>query len=230
MRVETARKTNQAQLRNLYINLHSAREEERANITREVHDELGQIMTAIKMDIAWLKEKYSDHKDIFEMSLSTLALLDATIKSVHRICTELRPDILDHLGLGAAIEWQAEEFQKKTGIQCEVAVQEDLEVDGERSTTLFRIFQEALTNVLHHANATKVTASLKGENGKAILEISDNGKGITAKEISKPDSFGLLGMRERVYPWRGKVTIKSNPNQGTIIGVVLPGDKAGVSY
>lgn len=209
-------------LRNLYINLQSVREEERTNIAREIHDELGQIMTAIKMDIAWLRGKYCDHKEISEKASSTLNLIDATIKSIKKICTELRPDILEHLGLGAAIQWQAEEFQNRTGIVCEVTVQESTDVGSDRSIALFRIFQEALTNVLRHANATKVIANLKDGDGKVILEISDNGKGITKGEISKPDSFGLLGMQERVYPWRGRVSISGSPDKGTRIEVVLP--------
>jgi PAS domain S-box-containing protein len=210
------------QLRNLYLNLHSASEQERAGIAREIHDELGQIMTVIKMDLAWIKEKYYDHRWISEKTSATMNLIDATIKSVRRICTELRPDVLDHLGLGAAIQWQVKEFQNKTGISCEIAVDEDLELDSDRSIALFRTFQEALTNVSRHANATKVTTSLKGEDDKIILEIIDNGKGITEEEILKPNTFGLLAMRERVYPWRGSVSISSSPNAGTKIEIILP--------
>ncbi len=215
--------SNQARLRNLCMNQQYVREEERANIAREIHDELGQIMTAIRMDVSWLKGRYSDHEVVAGKTSAILKLIDTTIKSVRRICTELRPDLLDHLGIGAAIQWQAEEFQDRTGILCEVDVEEGIEVDGDRSIALFRIFQEALTNVLRHANATKVTASLKNVNGPAILKISDNGKGITEEEISKPDSFGLLGMRERVYPWRGRVSINGSADKGTIIEVIIPG-------
>ena len=120
------------------------------------------------------------------------------------------------------MQWQAEEFQNRTGIVCAVAVEEGIEVSSDRSTALFRIFQEALTNILRHANATKVTAKLKSKNDNTILEINDNGKGITGEEISKPNSFGLLGMRERVYPWRGSFSISSSPNEGTRIEVILP--------
>ena len=214
--------SNQDQLRNLYLNLQSAREEERASIAREIHDELGQIMTAVKMDIAWIQGHYAEHKDIFEKTSATLKLIDRTIKSIKKICTELRPAILDHLGLGAAIQWQAQEFQNRAGISCEVVVEESLEVSSAQATALFRIFQEALTNVLRHAKATRVTASLKSEFGKIELKISDNGEGITEDDISKPNSFGLLGMRERVYPWRGNVSISSIPGEGTRIEVILP--------
>jgi signal transduction histidine kinase len=179
-------------------------------------------MTAVKMDIAWIQGHYAEHKDIFEKTSATLKLIDMTIKSIKKICTELRPAILDHLGLGTAIQWQAQEFQNRAGISCEVVVEESLEVSSAQATALFRIFQEALTNVLRHANATRVTASLKGEFGKIELKISDNGKGITEDDISKPNSFGLLGMRERVYPWRGNVSISSIPGEGTRIDVILP--------
>ncbi len=218
------RKRVEEQLRNLYLNLQAMREEERANIAREIHDELGQIMTAIKMDLAWLNKKYADHQTIHEKTLSTLNLIDKTLKSIKKICTELRPGILDHLGLGAALSWQAKEFEDRTGIRCKVEAEEDSEIDGNRSTALFRIFQEALTNVMRHADATEVTARLKSEASKITLEIKDNGKGISEEEITKSNSFGLLGMRERVYPWRGNVTISGTPTKGTTITVVLPID------
>jgi len=198
------------------------REEERASIAREIHDELGQNIAAVRMHVTLIQMECSDRKGIVEKSSEILELIDGTIKSIRRICTELRPDVLDHLGLGAAIEWEAEEFAKRSGIPCKVSMEEDLQMDSDRSIALFRIFQEALTNILLHANSTKVTASLKSENDKIILEISDNGKGITEKEIAKPDSFGLFCMRERVYPWKGGVNISSSPNKGTRIEVILP--------
>jgi len=198
------------------------REEERANVAREIHDELGQIMAAVRMNVAWMQSEYFDHKGILEKSSEMLQLIDGTIKSIRRICTELRPDVLDHLGLGTAIQWQAEEFGKRSGIPCEVTVKEGIQVDSDRSIALFRIFQEALTNVMRHADATDVEVSLRREGGKVILKISDNGKGITEEDISKPGSFGLLGMRERVYPWNGMVAIKDNPDGGTAIEVILP--------
>jgi signal transduction histidine kinase len=210
-------------LRRLYLNLQSMIEEERASIAREIHDELGQSMTAIKFTLAWINDKYSDHKAISEKTSSTLSLIDSTIQSVKKICTELRPGLLDHLGLGAAIQWQAKEFQTRTGTLCEVSV-EDIKLDKERATVLFRIFQEALTNVMRHANATKVTVRLKARGGEIKLDISDNGKGISQEEILKPDSFGLLGMRERVYPWNGSVDVSGSADTGTRITVTLKTD------
>ncbi len=215
-------RANYDRLRELAVHLQTIREEERANIAREIHDELGQTMTAVKMDLAWLNKKYADHAELFTKTSSTLNLIDDTIQTIKKICTELRPGILDHLGLGAAILWQGQEFQKRTGILFEVDIEEGTEVDGDRSIALFRIFQEALTNIMRHANASKVVASLKEENGKLTLKVTDDGKGITEEEIAKSNSFGLLGMRERVHPWKGNVSISGIPNKGTTITVTLP--------
>ena len=213
---------NQERLRNLYMNLQYVREEERANIAREIHDEIGQIMAVIKMDIAWLNSKYSDDEVIFKKTAATLNHIEASIKSVKKICTELRPGILDMLGISAAIKWQAGEFQNRSGIPCEVAVQDDIKLDRDRTMALFRIFQEALTNIHRHANASRVMVTLTEQDGKVILEVSDNGKGIAEEEILRSNSFGLLGMRERVYPWGGNVHVSSGPNKGTKITVTVP--------
>ena len=167
--------------------------------------------------------KYGDHKEISDKSNSLLDAINATISSVKRICTELRPSILDHFGLVAALEWQANEFKNRSGIECKYSSEpDDIELDKERSTVLFRIFQEALTNVLKHANATKVTARLIRKDDHVILEIADNGIGITDEQLSKPQAFGLIGMRERVYPWGGKVEITSEKSGGTTVKVIMP--------
>jgi signal transduction histidine kinase len=132
---------------------------------------------------------------------------------------------LDHLGLGAAIEWQAQEYQKRSGIECEVnLVPDDISVDGKHSIALFRIFQESLTNVHRHAKATKVTATLSDQGGSVMLEIVDNGVGIKDEQMSKTASFGLLGMRERVQICNGKMRIACNQNGGTTITVIIPKD------
>ncbi len=145
------------------------------------------------------------------------------IKAVQRISTELRPGILDDLGLIPAIEWQAQEFEDRTNIKCEITTDcEDIDLDQDRSTSLFRIFQEALTNVARHANATKIKVSLKERPGKLLLKIEDNGRGIAEEQISDPKSFGLIGMRERIYPWEGEVQIEGFSNKGTTLTVILP--------
>ena len=161
-----------------------------------------------------------------ELVKADLELVDTTIQTMKRMCTELRPAILDHLGLGVALQWQAEEFQKRAAIECEVnLIPEDMSVDEKYSTALFRIFQESLTNVLRHAKATKVKVTLKDQGGRIMLEISDNGVGITEEHLSKANSFGLLGMRERVQICNGEMRISSSPNVGTTISVIMPKDK-----
>ncbi len=211
------------QLRNLAAHLQSVREEERAKIAREIHDELGQALTAQKMELSWFRDRYGDHKPIFDKSGAMLDALNATMRSVRRICTALRPSILDDFGLVDAMQWQANEFQTRTRIECAVdSVPEHIELDKDQSTALFRIFQETLTNVLKHARATKVTARLTKDNHNITLEVIDNGKGITDEQFSKPQSFGLIGMRERVYPWGGKVEITGHKNRGTRVKVCMP--------
>lgn len=214
--------TYQERLRNLHMNLQKMRESERANIAREIHDELGQVMAVIKMDLAWLQRKYASNEGILKKTTEAIELVDSTIRSIKKICTELRPGILDHLGIIAAIQWQAEEFQTRTGIICDVEAEGDIHLDSDRSTALFRIFQEALTNVMRHSGATKIVAKIYSRDNNVVLEIADNGRGIADEEISRHASFGILGMHERVYPWKGTVNISGRPNEGTRIIVTLP--------
>jgi len=153
-------------------------------------------------------------------------LIDTTVQSVQRISSELRPGLLDDLGLSAAVEWQADEFQNRTGIQCEtISDPEDIALDQALSTAIFRIFQEALTNIARHANATRVEVILKKKSGKVELTVRDDGKGITEKQISDARSFGLIGMRERVHSFRGDLTITGTSNEGTSVKVSIPLDK-----
>lgn len=210
-------------MRTLAGHLQSVREEERMRIAREIHDELGQVLTALKMDVSWIKKQLPDDRpDLIEKAQADLDLISTAVQSVKRICTDLRPDILDTLGLGAAIEWKAQDFEKRNGIQCSVLMDpEDLTLDRNQTTAIFRIFQEALTNVVKHAHATKVHATLLTEGDKFTLEVSDNGIGILPEHLIKPNSFGLLGMRERVIPWNGNVTVSSPGGKGTLVKVVL---------
>ncbi len=209
--------------------LQEAREKERTAIAREIHDELGQALTALKIDLAWLKKRLpKNQKPLLEKEASMSELVEATIQTVKKISTELRPGILDHLGLTAAIEWQAEEFQKRNGIPCGVTiVPEEIVPDKDRSTTIFRIFQETLTNITRHAKATKVSVRLKKENNSLILEVSDNGKGITEKQLSDSKSLGLMGIRERAAYWGGHVNMKGVRNGGTTVIVKIPLERIG---
>ncbi|MDP8981193.1 MAG: PAS domain S-box protein [Acidobacteriota bacterium] len=212
------------QLRALAGRLQSAREEERTRVAREIHDELGQALTAIKIDLAaTLRELPSDAWPQNPRSQSILKLLDEAIQSVRKIATELRPGVLDDLGLVAAVEWAAEEFQARTGTQCEVSLPSaDIALDQERGTALFRILQETLTNVARHANATRVDIRLAAENDSLVLEVHDDGRGIGEKQVSQNRSLGILGMRERALLVGGELRISGHPGKGTTVRVRVP--------
>ena len=226
-RAENELKHSREQLRNLSAYLQSVREKERMNIAREIHDELGQALTALNMDLFWLNNKLpGEQKFLREKIKSMSGLVDKTIKTVQRISAELRPGLLDDLGLAAAIEWQAKEFQNRTGIKCEVSLYpEDIILSQDISVTIFRIFQEALTNVVRHANATWVKSSLSEKADKIELEVRDNGKGITEEQICNPKSFGLIGIRERAHLLGGEVKIIGIRDKGTTIIVTVPLNK-----
>lgn len=211
------------QLRALSVHLQLAREEERRRIAREIHDELGQALTALKMDLAWLRGQLAEGEGNLVIKTKAMSeLVYTTIQTVRRISTELRPAILD-LGLAAAIEWQAHEFQARAGVKPVLKLMEkEIRLDAERSTGLFRILQEALTNVVRHAAATQVQIQLQEQAGSLMLEVRDNGKGITASQISSSQSLGLTGMRERVLAWGGKVRIEGILGRGTVVSVTIP--------
>jgi PAS domain S-box-containing protein len=222
-------KGSQEQLRDLTAHLQSIREQERTLIAREMHDELGQSLTALKMDLSWLDRKTpKDQKPLVDRIISMRKLIDSTLQTVKRISTDLRPELLDDLGLSAAIEWQGEEFQNRTGIKCVVTLDpEEIILDQDCSTAIFRIFQETLTNVARHSHATRVTVKLKMKMGKIELRVKDNGKGITEKQISGPKSFGLIGIRERVHFLGGEVNIRGVQDKGTTVTVRIPIPKEG---
>jgi two-component system sensor histidine kinase UhpB len=219
-------KVSHEKLKELSRHLEAVREKERTNIAREVHDELGQALTALKMDASWLNKKLPrDEELLIEKTKSMTKTIGDIIQTVKQISSKLRPSVLDHFGLAAAIEQEAIELKERTGIDCKVTVKpEDISLDKECSTAIFRIFQEAITNVTRHAEATTVKVSLKLDSDSVILTVNDNGKGITEEQFSKPESFGLLGMRERVDSLRGKVKISSTPGKGTKVLVVIPLD------
>ena len=211
-------------LRNLSAHLEMAREKERTRIARELHDELGQLLTALHMDIVLLNRKIPEgHPFLLEKTEAMAKLIDMTMGMLKRIYMDLRPGMLDHLGLAAAVGWQAREFEKRTGIKSKVTVDpEDMELDSDLSTTIFRIFQETLTNIARHAEATKADINLKVKNDRIVLTVKDNGKGITEDQLSKPNSYGLMGIGERVYHWGGKVKITGKKDKGTVVKVDVP--------
>ncbi len=223
-RIEEQLRRSEDQLRALSGHLRAVQEEERARIAREVHDELGQALTALKFDLAWVGQRLAGEQKGLHTKVQTMThLVDETVQAVRRIATELRPGLLDHLGLVPALEWQVREFQERTGLTCGFKKNpENLVVDAARATTVFRICQEALTNVARHAQATKVDISLRMAGRKLILEVRDNGRGISEDAVADPQSVGLLGMRERVLSWGGEVQIRGVEGKGTVITVHLP--------
>ena len=195
----TPRKQCEDELRELSEALLSMREEERTRISHAIHDELGQALTGLKMDVAWLQRHLGqDQTTLREKTRAMSDLIDATVQTVRQIAAELRPGVLDDVGLVAAVEWQLQEFQTRTGIQCQLTgVVEKSALDADLSTAAFRIFQEALTNVARHAQASRLKVNLEETATHLTLQIRDSGRGISDGEINHPKSIGLLGMRER---------------------------------
>lgn len=214
-----------AQLRALSLHLQSVLEDERTRISREVHDELGQALTSCKLDLSWIANRLPrEQKPLLEKTRALISHIDSTIQTVRRISSELRPAVLDHLGLVAALEWQANDFQNRTGIRCDLDARiSETGLSPEVSTNLFRVFRETLTNVIRHAGATRVKVRLREHSGRLTLEVHDNGRGITPAEIKNPRSMGLLGMRERAALLGGKFKIGGVPGQGgTRVVVSVP--------
>ena len=228
-RAEEELRGSREQLRRLAAHLQSVREKERTRIAREIHDGLGQALTGLKMDLSWLARKWDERHDLLsqislrEKTKSMLDVVDSIIQTVRTISTELRPGVLDYLGLAAAIEWQVHEFQKRTATQCQLSLPtEEILMDGTCSTAMFRIFQETLTNIARHAHSTKVKINLEEKDDSAILEVADNGRGIRQSNLSDPKSLGLLGMRERALLLGGEVSIRRNDGEGTTVIVRIP--------
>jgi PAS domain S-box-containing protein len=218
-------------LRGFAERLQMIREEERATIAREIHDDLGQSLTALKMDISWVKNNPEIDAEAKTAKFDTmLDLTNSTIQTVKRIATELRPGILDDLGLVPAIEWQAAEFQVRFKIKCNVSINKsDIIIKDEISIAVFRIFQETLTNIARHSSAAKVDVNLNFyDDDKLIMEITDNGIGIDEEQINSSKSLGLFGMRERVNILKGKIEIIGEHGKGTKVRVSIPVSKEDV--
>lgn len=223
---------SRSELRALSAQLHSVREEERLRIAREIHDELGQVLTGLKIEVVSLIKRMSEAnantnwQQLQERSQTIASLINSAILTVRKISTELRPGLLDAVGLIAAIEWQAQEFEKRMNIKCKLVLpQQNIVLDQNRSVALFRIFQEILTNVARHAQATEVNVILEEQAGTLFLEARDNGRGIKASEFSNPKSLGLLGMRERALLLGGEFNIRGIRGKGTTVTVRIPVDK-----
>ncbi len=213
---------SEEKLRRLAAHLISVREEERAHIAREIHDELGQVLTGLKMEVTWLAKRLKD-KALIEKTDSMCKLIDSSVQTVRKIATGLRPEMLDDMGLVAAVAWQSKEFQKRTGIRCRSKLPpETAKLDIDISTTMFRIFQEILTNVARHSRATRVDIDLGVSEERVSLEVIDNGVGIPDNEVNGKKSLGLLGMHERALLFGGEVGISGTPGHGTRVAVSIP--------
>ena len=212
------------QLRDLTTYLQTAREEERTRIAREIHDELGQTLTALKFDLSWLAKRLPEGQPELEKRAQVMSgLIDETIHTVRRVATELRPGLLDDLGLAAAIEWQAQEFAARTDIDCALQLDDvSASLDRDLATAVFRIFQETLTNIARHAEATEVRVTLTDDPGELSLTVQDNGKGIAEDQPSDSKSLGLIGMRERARAWGGDITFEGVSDRGTTVIVRIP--------
>lgn len=223
-RAEMELEKSRDQLRGLSIHLQSVREEERSYLAREIHDELGQSLTALKMDLYWIDKRLPKNSDdIMHKTKSMISLLDSTIQTIKKICSDLRPGLLDDLGLKAAIEWYTEEFISHTGILCKLNIGfDELVIDQDLEISIFRIFQETLTNIARHSQANRIVADFYLEGNILFMKIEDNGIGISEELVNDPKSLGLVGLKERVYPWNGELIIQGQLNQGTIVSAKIP--------
>jgi signal transduction histidine kinase len=223
-RTERSLREGEGQLRALAGQLQAAREEERRRVAREIHDELGQVLTGLKMKLTKIALDFGSAAPTLRHRLhDTAALVDETIAHVRRIATELRPGVLDVTGLQGAIEWLTQEFSSRVAIPCTVTLTPDeLPVSSAITVALFRVCQEALTNVARHAGAKQVEIVLERAGGALVLTVRDNGRGIAASELAGPGALGILGMRERVHFLGGSVAISGDPKQGTTLTVEIP--------
>jgi len=219
--------TRTDELRQLSHKIQKIREEEKSRMSREVHDELGQSLTALKMDLFQLEKRFpEENQDWRKRTQSMMDLVDTTIKSVQRIAMELRPPILDAFGLCEAIAWQAKEYEKRFSIKFDLnCLQSHFELDEDLKTTFFRVFQESITNVVRHAEASKVNVSMSHEKDQLVMKIRDNGKGIQKDQVEGSSSLGLIGIRERVRFWNGEVFFHGAPEKGTTVEIRIPVSK-----
>jgi PAS domain S-box-containing protein len=228
-RAEEMLESSRRQLQALTARLQSGREEERANVARDIHDDLGQVLTAIKMNLDWLERSLDERGEgtslnpLLERVVESAEMTESAMKSVQRIATDLRPGALDHLGLADALRQEANRFQQRGGVTCELDLPlEPLNLPKQVATAVFRVFQEALTNIGRHANATAVRIRLSADAEQLVLQVEDNGQGIRPEATSDARSLGLQGMRERASVLGGEVTVSPITPSGTRVVLRLP--------
>jgi two-component system sensor histidine kinase UhpB len=230
---ERALERSRQQLRALTTRLQEGREEERANVAREIHDDLGQVLTALKLNLDWLERKIEEEKNgaplnpFLDRVVESQELIEGAIDSVQRIATDLRPALLDNLGLSEALREESRRFRERTSLPCELQLpSQPLKVSSEAAIAIFRVFQEALTNVVRHAQATQVQVSLENNDRQVILQVEDNGKGIRPEALNDPNSLGLLGMVERALALGGQVAVAPVTPQGTRVTLQIPSQRS----
>jgi signal transduction histidine kinase len=217
-KIEAAQRERLRQMQLFSEKLQSAREEEQKQIARELHDELGGALTGIKYDLLWLGQHTVMKRSVKERYQAIRNMVDATTKTVQRISSGLRPKILDTVGLAAAVEWHIREFTKRTSIEVKLQQPDNLpSLDDAMTTGVYRIIQEALTNIARHSEATRAEVAMQLNNSELRVEITDNGKGIDQAMIVHPESLGILSMQERARMLGGKIAITSNPGKGTCV-------------
>jgi two-component system sensor histidine kinase UhpB len=215
-------------MRNLAAHLLHAREEERRKIAQEIHDELGQTLFALKMDLHWIAKRLGGDAPLRDKVKGTIELGEQAIGMVQRVISELRPKMLDDLGLEPALQWLGADFTRRTKIACKVSANiPPRAIGGNAATTLYRVIQEALTNIGRHSNAGYAVVRLIVSDGAVILQIEDDGVGITEEQATAPDSYGLIGLRERVEALGGSLSISGEPGFGTILAARFPLPKEG---
>jgi PAS domain S-box-containing protein len=221
---EEALRRSKDELHELASAAHRAREQEKSRIARELHDELGQSLTALQMDVAWCRERVAEGNEGMAMRLARMeSLLETTVAATRRISADLRPLMLDDLGLWPALEWLVESFTEHTGVQCELSMKsEEIELPDLQATAVFRAVQESLTNIAKHARASRVDVTIERENSTLAVSVRDDGVGFSAEDSRKPNSFGLLGLRERAALLGGEASVTSAPGRGTRVEVRFP--------
>ena len=226
-RAERQLRESKEEIRTLALTASSVREQEKSRFARELHDELGQALTALKIDVGWLRGNLAQAPDAVLAKLGAMqVLLDGTVAAARRISSDLRPLMLDDLGLVAACEWLAHNFQQRTGVPCELVLGAgDLDLPDPYATAVFRVLQESLTNIAKHAEASQVEATLERGEGTVILTVRDNGRGFRTSEPRKQGSYGLVGLRERAFLLGGDIRIESEPGRGTYVEMRMPMDE-----
>lgn len=221
---ENPPEASERELRALAAHGQSVREEERSRISREIHDELGQALTGLKMQLSWLEKGLPGNLTAPAATIRSMSqLIDETILAVRRIASDLRPQVLDELGLVGALRRRAREFQARAGIRCRMDLPaEPFAMDPERARDVFRIFQETMTNVARHAKASRVDVRLRLDAGQLLLSVADNGLGMAPAAVRRPKALGLLGVRERALRLGGKIAIEGSEGGGTSVRLSVP--------